>query len=267
MKKCKIICALCLCAVVFGGCILSFAADAGGQEAPNWLTATLLVNGVETSFVRNEYYQAYANDFGAYYYDAYQSEPPAEKIDADFYESIQSDPSQRYMTVIMTRQAADAAAAAAALALPEEDILAFCDQVPVVMIYLADGDIDALLASEAVAAVELSFPAVTSQTDVVTDDILDITYAPTTADARKILRYAVDLEEPPEDIGLGKRFFVLSDTDLDGRLTTDDARTALRIAVGLEQGNTYYRSDGASMFWSDGYGFKTPDWLLQQMAG
>ena len=39
-------------------------------------------------------------------------------------------------------------------ALPEEDILVFCDQVPVVMIYLADGDIDALLASEAVAAVE-----------------------------------------------------------------------------------------------------------------
>ena len=64
-----------------------------------------------------------------------------------------------------------------------------------------------------------------------------------TADsARNILRYAVGLDvtedlEPDSDgyVVNEKEFFIFSDFDFDGHITAADARTALRIAVGLEE--------------------------------
>lgn len=48
------------------------------------------------------------------------------------------------------------------------------------------------------------------------------------ADARMILRAAVNLEHPDEEKTL------LSDLDMDGKITSSDARTALRLSVGLD---------------------------------
>lgn len=80
--------------------------------------------------------------------------------------------------------------------------------------------------------------------------IFEETYSPNASHARRILRYSAGLEKVPENPSEAKEFLFMSDTDFDGKLTSSDARTALRISAGLEKGYTFYNSDsGAGAWW------------------
>lgn len=80
--------------------------------------------------------------------------------------------------------------------------------------------------------------------------IFEEAFAPTAADARKILRYSAGLDNAPENISEAKKFLLLSDTDYDGKLTAADARKAIRIAAGLEKGHEFwFNSSGCGDWW------------------
>lgn len=82
------------------------------------------------------------------------------------------------------------------------------------------------------------------------ESLLDETFEPTAADARRILRYSAGLDTSFESRSEAKRFFFMSDTDYDNKITSADARTALRISAGLEKGHTFFRGNsGQGGFW------------------
>ena len=108
-------------------------------------------------------------------------------------------------------------------------------------------NIDSLFAADSVAYVTLGFTGI-AETVAAIPEATPYTFSPTTADARHILRYAVGLGAP--DFALrsdAKKFFFGADTNLDGAIRTEDARQALRIAIGLAEGNTFTVSTDS--FW------------------
>ena len=205
-----------------------------------FFNSTLTVNDVDKSFLDNEYYKVYADFYGKYFYEEFKNDSPADKIDSNLYKSIKTVTGEHYITIILD-EAITAENIAKALNIREEAIVAICQSYPVAMIKIDSDAIDNILLNENVSAVYAAFPAAT-EPGMVTDEIMEETYSPTAADARKILRYSA------------KKFFFMSDADLDGRITSADARIALRISAKLESGKTYSKSNnGSDAFWQESY--------------
>lgn len=105
-----------------------------------------------------------------------------------------------------------------------------------------------VIENESVAFIEAAFGSVEAY--CVNLAIFTDAFTPTAADARKILRYCAKLDSAPQNQRDAKEFFFKSDTDLDGVLTSEDARCALRIAAGLEKGLHFYHNDsGCGAYW------------------
>lgn len=186
------------------------------------------------------------------FYDKFKNESAIGQIDEKFYQSIKMGNGEQYITVILD-EAIIAENIAKALNIREDAIVAICQSYPVAMIKIDSDAIDNILLNENVSAVYAAFPAAT-EPGMVTDEIMEETYSPTAADARKILRYSAKLDNAPEDMAEGKKFFFMSDADLDGRITSADARIALRISAKLESGKTYSKSNnGSDAFWQESY--------------
>lgn len=231
------------------------------KEQNCWYHSTMAVDGVPVSFLENEYFRVYADFYGKYFYETSQNRETTEKIRPALRDEIRSAQGDCYLTVVFEKDRYSPDAAALLLGENAEKIVAACTDYPVVMLKTTPDQLDGLLSLDAVQAVYPPFPAATEPV-LLTDVILEVPFSPATADARAILRYAVGLDAAPKDQSEGKRFFYLSDTDLDGTLTTADARNALRIAVGLESGKIYTTSSGGpDMFWTEVYRTDLPDGL------
>ena len=249
MKRTFKILSVILTAVV----IISALSIFGLAYNKTYFTSTLTVNGEETDFTENEYYRAYADFFGKYFYDKFASKAPGNKIDEQLYNNIKNREGSAYITVVLknTNDSIDYGSVAAMLKLNETDVIAVCKSYPIAMVKIAPDAVDALIANEKTAAIYNAFPSA-AEPELVNDAIIEEIFTPTAADARKILRYSAKLDKAPEDIAKGKRFFFMSDTNLDGKITAGDARTALRISAKLEKGKTYYNnSNGCGTFWQD----------------
>lgn len=226
-----------------------YLSESGVQPHNKYFNSTMKVNGTDTSFLENEYYKVYADYYGKYFYDKFQSGSIVGQIDDNLYKSIKTVTGEQYITVILN-EVQNAENTAKALDIRENDIIAVCQSYPVAMIKITSDDIDSILLHKNVAAVFDAFPAAT-EPDIVNEEILEETYTPSAADARKVLRYAANLEKAPDDMAEGKKFFFMSDADLDGKITASDARLALRISARLESGKTYFK--GSSDFWKESY--------------
>lgn len=215
-----------------------------------YFNASLAVDGVEISFIENEYYRVYADFYGKYFDEEYKKNPPEKKIHEDFYQALQSKTDDQYVTVVL-HEAKDSIAKL--LNIPEKSVIAVCQNYPIAMIKISPKTIDSILSNAYVSAVYNSFPSATTHS-IVNNAILEETFSPKSSDARKILRYAARLDQAPISQAEGKRFFFMSDANLDGKITSADARIALRIAAKLEKGKTYYKSyNGAGGFWEESY--------------
>lgn len=218
-----------------------------------YFNSTLTVNGVKTSFIENEYYKVYADFYGKYFYDNFKKNPPQNKIDKNLYSNIKQLTNECYITVILKDSSKKAEDIAQALNIGKDAVIAACKSYPAAMIKILPNSINALIANINVDAIYNAFPAATAQ-PVVTDALMAETYAPKSSDARKILRYVLRLDSAPENMADGKKFFFMSDSNLDGEITSADARTALRIALKLENGKTYYKEyNGSGAFWQESY--------------
>ncbi len=222
----------------------------------NYFSATLKIDGKEISFIENEYYRAYADVFGKYFCDKFNSEKPEKKITDELAAAIKEAADPTYVTVIFAETPSDTAAAAETLKIKESDIVALCKTYPAAMIKISADNSDGIVENENVKAIYSAFPTAIHR-EFVNNSILEEKYKPNSADARKILRYAARLDSAPQDMAEGKKFFFMSDADLDGKLTSSDARTALRIAAKLEEGKVYTKeSEGLGSFWQDAYYIK-----------
>lgn len=209
----------------------------------------MIVNNVKTSFLDNEYYKVYADFYGKYFYDKYNDGLDS-VIDDKLYSSILSSSEIRYITVVMKESYNSISEV---LDIKDENVVAECNDYPVTMIKISPEKLNDLIDNEFVVAIFDAFPQATNPF-VVNDAILEETYTPTAADVRKILRYVAKLDDAPEDMAEGKRFFFMSDADFDGKITVADARLALRISAKIENGSTYYKStNGAGAFWMETY--------------
>lgn len=221
-------------------------------DSNHYFNSTLTVDDVEISFLENEYYKVYADFYGKYFYEKFKNKPPVNKSSGILYNSLKTGTGERYITVILNEAKTGEENTANALGIQKEAVLAVCQSYPVAMIKIMSEDIDSILSDENVAAVYNAFPAATEPM-LVNDAIMAETFAPTAADARKILRYSAKLDKAPENMAEGKKFFFMSDADLDGKITAADARIALRISAKLESGKTYYKSNGVGAFWRELY--------------
>lgn len=236
--------------ILAGSMIISaFAFDA--EKTDRYYYSTLTVDGEETSFLENEYYKVYADYYGKYFYDSYTADMPAEKIDKALYESIIAQTGERYITVVMNSIGTDGADIAKTLGIAEDEVIAVCKSYPVAMLKITSDKTDGILSNENTAAVYNAFPSAVEPTAVNCSELEEI-YTPSAADARRVLRYSAKLEKAPENMAEGKKFFFMSDADLDGKITSADARIALRISARLENGKTYFKnSSGCNGFWEE----------------
>ena len=218
----------------------------------SFFNSTMLVNGKTVSFLDNEYYRAYADFYGKFFVEKLKNEAEGFRIDDLLYKKILLTSGEKYVTLVLKELGTDDYIAKD-LNLDKSAVVAVSKSYPVAMVKLTSEIIDDILESSKVLAVYDAFPSAT-EPEVVNDAILSITYAPSVADARRILRYAAKLDNAPSDISMGKQFFFTCDADLDGEITVADARAALRIAAKLDKGNTYYKSNnGVGQFWVEAY--------------
>ena len=200
-------------------------------------SAFLTVDGENVSYLESEYYKAYADKFGSHFVKL------AEKTDGAKISSECRDKMFNSFTDEVQKKY-------------EGFIIAPCKSVPASMLKIKPSDLDAILNDEKVKAVFPSFASASDDgSDRVTTDEFSFNYAPTASDARKILRYTAKLDSAPENMAEGKKFFILSDTDLDMKITAKDARTALRISAKLETGKKYEKPHNALAFWEDKFDF------------
>lgn len=219
----------------------------------SYFYSTMEVDGKEICYLENEYYKVYADLHGKYYYDLYQNNSFAEKISSNLYLNIKNSSEKQYITAIFRTMQANVTDTAKMVGLQENDIVTVCPSYPVAMIKIGAENIEAFLLNENVMAVYDAFSTLTENV-LMTDEVFYEIYAPTAADARKILRYSAKLDSAPENAAEGKKFFFMSDTDLDGKITAVDARIALRISAKLEKGKTYAKSNGGqSGIWYEPY--------------
>ena len=211
-------------------------------------SAFLTVDGVNVSYLESEYYKAYADKFGSHFVKLAEKTDGA-KISPEFRDNI-SKWETGYITVVFNSFTDEVQKKY------EGFIIAPCKSVPASMLKIKPSDLDAILNDENVKAVFPSFASASDDgSDRVTTDEFSFNYAPTASDARKILRYCAKLDSAPENMTEGKKFFILSDTDLDMKITAKDARSALRISAKLETGKKYEKPHNALAFWEDKFDF------------
>lgn len=211
-------------------------------------SAFLTVDGENVSYLESEYYKAYADKFGSHFVKLAEKTDGA-KISSEFRDNI-SKWETGYITVVFNSFTDEVQKKY------EGFIIAPCKSVPASMLKIKPSDLDAILNDENVKAVFPSFASASDDgSDRVTTDEFSFNYAPTASDARKILRYTAKLDSAPENMAEGKKFFILSDTDLDMKITAKDARTALRISAKLETGKKYEKPHNALAFWEDKFDF------------
>ncbi len=211
-------------------------------------SAFLTVDGENVSYLESEYYKAYADKFGSHFVKLAEKTDGA-KISSEFRDNIRKWETG-YITVVFNSFTDEVQKKY------EGFIIAPCKSVPASMLKIKPSDLDAILNDENVKAVFPSFASASDDgSDRVTTDEFSFNYAPTASDARKILRYTAKLDSAPENMAEGKKFFILSDTDLDMKITAKDARTALRISAKLETGKKYEKPHNALAFWEDKFDF------------
>lgn len=211
-------------------------------------SATLTVDGVNVSYLESEYYKAYADKFGSHFAVLAEKTDGA-KISPEFKDNI-SKWETGYITVVFNSFTDEVRNKY------ESFIIAPCKSVPAAMLKIKPSDLDTIINDENVKAVFPSFASASDDgSDHVTADEFSFNYAPSASDARKILRYSAKLDSAPENMSEGKKFFILSDADLDMKITAKDARSALRISAKLETGKKYEKPHNASAFWEDKFDF------------
>ena len=211
-------------------------------------SAFLTVDGENVSYLESEYYKAYADKFGSHFVKLAEKTDGA-KISPEFKDNI-SKWETGYITVVFNSFTDEVQKKY------EGFIIAPCKSVSASMLKIKPSDLDAILKDENIKAVFPSFASASDDgSDRVTTDEFSFNYAPTASDARKILRYTAKLDSAPENMAEGKKFFILSDTDLDMKITAKDARTALRISAKLETGKKYEKPHNALAFWEDKFDF------------
>ncbi len=121
------------------------------------------------------------------------------------------------------------------------EVLYVGETTPCAVVSVTGKNIDSLIANENVEFVNYAFTAISNEYTSYIPENGNRTFNPTAADARKILRYAAGLYDFSDVKNQSeiKEFYILSDTDLNGKITAKDARTVLRIAAKLEKGNSY----------------------------
>ncbi len=121
------------------------------------------------------------------------------------------------------------------------EVLYVGETTPCAVVAVTGKNIDSLIGNENVEFVNYAFTAIGNVYSYFIPENGNTEFKPTAADARRILQYSAGLYDF-SDVKYQseiKEFFILSDTNLDGRITAQDARTALRIAAKLEKGNIY----------------------------
>lgn len=238
-----------------------------------YIEADLPENRTQHCFIRNEYYRVFADTYFESQYEEYcehyeswaderasigempmtKSADGTVKAVASYAESAGTREGLWYSTVIFRYDSDFSAEKNREMASALSDgmeVLYVGTTTPCAVVAVRGGtqDMKNIIESESVAFVEVAFGQI--EPFGINQAIFTDTFAPTAADARKILRYSAKLDSAPEDKCEAKEFFFKSDTNLDGVLTAEDARCALRIAAGLEKGLSFYNPDsGCGAYW------------------
>lgn len=262
---------LCIC-LILNLCILSFASEYVVEHYDE-VSCGIVIDGKMTCIIRNEYFSIYADNYFECQFEEFNTSYDVWKTDRIEYigdvrmerssdgtvkavkmyaDKIRENDDIWYSTVIFDYQSdfsAERNMAIASSLCDGIEVLYTGNSTPCAVVAVRGGTdvIDKIIENEKVSFVESAFSTVNGT--VVTDDIIDIRYQPKASDARKILRYAAGLDGLPEARSQAKKFLVLSDTDLDGKITASDARTALRISAGLERGHSYFHYTGSSWYY------------------
>lgn len=261
-----------LCTVLlFTFCAFAVSAEDVTEHFDNYSTG-MYIDGELTCIIRNEFYSIYADEYFEEQYDEFNSCYETWKNDyiewvgevrmtrstdgtvkgvQSFVDAIRNGEGIWYCTVIfnyLSDFSSERNYEFASSLSEGMEVLYVGNSAPcaVVAVRGSTDDIDNIIENENVAFVETAFSSVNGRW--FTCDIIEIQYQPKASDARKILRYSAGLEELPEARSLAKQFFVLSDTDLDGKITASDARNVLRISAGIEAGHLYFHSTGSAWY-------------------
>lgn len=236
----------------------------------------LSVSGLgEHCFIENEYYSIFADEYFEEQYTEYNeyyekwvscsesgdswnrmyvSADGISKASYQLVEEILNNDGLWYLTVIFNYNddISDEKNKQLAEGLSENIDVLYCGSTTpcaVVSVYGKTSMISDIIENENTAFVMLAFQQY--GTFAVNDSEFEETFTPTVADARKILRYSAGLDTAPEDRSEAKEFFLMCDTDYDGKLTAADARKALRISAGLENGHTFcFNTSGCGAWWT-----------------
>ena len=254
-KLLSILLVCCLCAT---GVFSAGAADTDWETG--WQNTARIGEDTYVNMIRNEFYQLYADQLLTEVYGENQnliengrelSFALEEKIAPALLQEMKASEADYYLTIVF--QAEEPFSKEANEALLErldgiDEVLYVASEAPAAIVLVQGGDaIDQILADPQVAYVTASFETIGASIAVI-PEWNHYTFQPSSGDARAILRYAVGLGAPDFTYRSdAKKFFFSADTDFDGAIQSDDARTALRIAVGLDTGVTFYVSTDS--FW------------------
>lgn len=241
-----------------------FSVTCFADEITGW-SSSITVDGKNVSFINNDFYKNHHDDLFEKYYEGYSycrnaKNPenyiiaPGEKIEEALLNSMLNGDDTFYLSVFMNYQG-DVSAEKNKSVLENtqgiKSVLYVGNTTPCAVISVDGGnDIEEILKNEKIDCVTLCF-SYFSKTISVTTDIGNIRSEPTAADARAVLRYSAGLGAPEKEcLEDYKKFYYLSDTDLNGVINAKDARTVLRIAAKLEEGK-YYEVNGSNTgdFW------------------
>lgn len=243
-----------------------FSVTCFADEITGW-SSSMTVDGENVAFINNDFYKNHYDDLFEIYYKRYcecrnAENPddydiaPDEKINGNLHNRILNSDDTFYLSVYMNYQ--DTVSAENNNSILDntqgiKSVLYVGNTTPCAVISVEGGtDIDEILKNEEIDCVTLCFSDF-AKSGVFTDDEGHIRFKPTAADARLVLRYAAGLGTPEKEyLSDYKKFFYLSDTDLNGVINAKDARTVLRIAAGLEEGKYYEVNNiNTGSFWSN----------------
>ena len=244
--------------------IPSFYVTGFADDITGW-SSSITVNGNNTSFINNEFYKNHYDELFTKYYKEYcncrnAKNPenyiiaPNEKINKSLHNLILNSADTFYLSIYLDYQGDISAENNNSILSDTQGIKSIHyigNSTPCAVVSVDGGsNIEEILKNEKIDCVTLCFSGFTKNI-VFTTDVGNIKFEPTAADAREILRYSAGLGAPEKEwLENYKKFYYLSDTDLNGVINAKDARTALRIAAGLEEGN-YYEVNGVNTgdFW------------------
>lgn len=222
----------------------------------------------EKCFIRNEYYSIYTDElFEIYYechvknyagwckmselYDEYKMFTDAngnKKAKMEYIENIINGDGAWFITVVfgydgdvsaeLNKKYADSLT-------DDIEVLYVGTTTPCVVVGIDSGaeSITEIIENENVVFVSPSFQVAFDIN--FTDDLYTVEFSPDAGDARKLLRYSAKIDTLPDNMQEAKEFLITGDSDFDGKITSADARTALRIAAGLESGRKYGGGTGS----------------------